>query len=367
MNIRADDVRHMSRALELAQNGLLTTTPNPRVGCLIVKNGQVVGEGWHVRAGEPHAEVHALLAAGTLARDATAYVTLEPCNHFGRTPPCTEALIAAGVRRVVVAMSDPNPLVAGQGITRLTEAGITTELGLMGKEAEELNLGFVSRMRRQRPWIRIKTAASLDGKTALSNGRSQWITGPLAREDGHLWRARSCAVLTGAGTILNDDPQLNVRGTASSRQPHRVVLDTHLRTPPTARILKSDGGSTYLLHGQNDLSGTRRTALENVGACLVALPCDAAGHLDLAAVMHWLNSRSYNEVHVEAGAILNGALFAAGWVDELIYYLAPCLLGHTARSLFELPELTSLEQASRLHLLNTQQLGPDLRLQFRPT
>jgi diaminohydroxyphosphoribosylaminopyrimidine deaminase/5-amino-6-(5-phosphoribosylamino)uracil reductase len=246
MNFSAVDHGMMARALQLAALGLWTTSPNPRVGCVLVQAGEIVGEGWHEKAGEPHAEVHALRAAGHKAHGATAYVTLEPCSHTGRTPPCAEALIAAGVSRVVAAMTDPNPLVAGKGLAMLRAAGIETASGLLENEARELNIGFVSRMTRGRPWLRLKAAASLDGKTALNNGVSQWITGPEARRDGQRWRARACAILTGIGTVRDDDPQLNVRDFETPRQPLRVVVDSRLETPLTARILQ---GGPVLIAG----------------------------------------------------------------------------------------------------------------------
>ncbi|MBT9521452.1 MAG: bifunctional diaminohydroxyphosphoribosylaminopyrimidine deaminase/5-amino-6-(5-phosphoribosylamino)uracil reductase RibD, partial [Dechloromonas sp.] len=240
MSFSAVDHGMMARALQLAERGLWTTSPNPRVGCVVVRDGEIVGEGWHEKAGEPHAEVHALRAAGEKGKGATAYVTLEPCSHHGRTPPCAEALIAAGVARVVAAMTDPNPLVSGKGLALLQAAGIETASGLLENEARELNIGFVSRMTRGRPWLRLKAAASLDGKTALNNGVSQWITGPDARRDGHAWRARACAILTGIGTVRDDDPSLTVRDVVTTRQPLRVVVDSRLEILPTARILQGE-------------------------------------------------------------------------------------------------------------------------------
>ncbi len=351
----------MARALRLAERGLYTTTPNPRVGCVIVREGRVVGEGWHARAGGPHAEVIALAQAGEAARGATVYVTLEPCSHHGRTPPCANALIDAGVGRVVAAMRDPYPQVAGRGIELLTLAGIPTAVGLMQAEAEELNLGFISRVTRGRPWVRLKTAASMDGKTALLNGASQWITGEAARADVHRWRARACAILTGVGTVLQDDPQMNVRGIDTPRQPLKVVLDSRLSTPPTARILA--GGA--LIVAAVD-AAARRAALEAAGAEVVLLP-GRDGRVDLAALMQLLAQRGVNELHVEAGATLNGALLANGWVDEWLAYFAPVALGHAARGLFDLPALTDM--AARLHfqLMDVRRLGQDLRLILRPT
>ncbi len=349
----------MARALQLAARGLYTTTPNPRVGCVIVKDGRVVGEGWHQRAGTPHAEIHALHAAGDAARGATVYVTLEPCSHHGRTPPCAEALINAGVARVVAAMKDPNPLVAGGGIAMLTLAGIQAEVGLMEAEARALNPGFVSRMTRQRPWVRLKTASTLDGKTALANGASQWITGDAARADVQRLRARACAILTGSGTVLADDPRMNVRDIDIGRQPLRVVVDSALRTPADAAILPA---LIACSHADPD----RRSALEQAGAEVIVLPA-ADGRVDLTALLTRLAQRGVNELHVEAGAALNGALLAAGLVDEWVAYMAPMAVGDVARGLFAHAALTSLGAASRFHLADARQLGGDLRLTLLPS
>jgi diaminohydroxyphosphoribosylaminopyrimidine deaminase/5-amino-6-(5-phosphoribosylamino)uracil reductase len=356
----AADYAQMARALALAAQGLHSTSPNPRVGCVLVKNGQVIGEGWHVRAGEPHAEVHALRAAGEAARGATAYVTLEPCSHHGRTPPCAEGLVAAGVSRVVAAMTDPNPLVAGRGLEILRQAGIDVLSGILENEARELNIGFVSRMTRGRPWLRLKAAASLDGRTALANGQSQWITGAAARQDGHLWRARACAILTGSGTVLADDPRLNVRGVATERQPIPVVVDSRLETPPGARLL--DGRPVLIATANADAA--KAAALVARGAEVLLLP-DAAGRVDLPALLAELGRRGINELHGEGGAGLNGALLAAGLVDELLLYLAPTLLGDPSMGLFGLPELTSLEQQQRLVWHDVRQVGDDLRILAR--
>jgi len=346
----------MARALQLGQRGLLTATPNPRVGCVLVKNGKNIGEGWHVRAGEPHAEVHALRAAGAAAQGATAYVTLEPCSHHGRTPPCAEALIEAGVARVVCAMQDPNPRVAGQGFAMLRAAGIAVECGLMEAAARDLNIGFVSRMTRGLPFVRSKIAASLDGRTALANGVSQWITGAAARVDVQHWRARSCALVTGIGTVLADDPQLNVR-IATERQPLRVVLDSALRMPPTARMLQ--GGRVLVCTASQDAG--KRAALERQGAEVLLLP-DAAGQVDLPAVLRELARRGINEVLVEAGKTLNGALLRAGLLDELVLYLAPQLLGDAARGIADLGELLRLEQKVELAWRDVRRVGGDLRI-----
>ena len=348
----------MARALQLAARGLFTTSPNPRVGCVIVKDGRVIGEGWHARAGTPHAEAHALKAAGEAARGATAYVTLEPCSHHGRTPPCAEALVNVGVARVVAAMRDPNPLVAGGGIDMLTLAGIDAEVGLMEAEARALNPGFISRMTRQRPWVRLKTASTLDGKTALANGSSQWITGEAARADVQRLRARACAILTGSGTVLADNPRMNVRDFDIGRQPLRVIVDSALRTPAEAAILPA-------LVACHHADPVLRAALEAAGAEVVELP-GAAGRVDLAALLRRLAQRGVNEVHVEAGAALNGALLAAGWVDEWVAYMAPMAVGDDARALFARPPLVSLADAARFKLADVRQIGGDLRLTLLP-
>lgn len=359
MSFSTADYLHMARALRLAEKGLNTTTPNPRVGCVIVRDGQVVGEGWHQRAGEPHAEILALRQAGEAARGATVYVSLEPCSHHGRTPPCVDALIDAGVSRVVAAMRDPNPQVCGRGIERLILAGIRTEVGLLEAEARELNLGFIQRMTCGRPWVRLKTAASLDGKTALESGASKWITGEAARADVHRWRARACAILTGVGTVLADDPQMNVRGLITPRQPLKVVLDSRLATPPTARIL---AGGALIVAAVDD--ARRRAALEAAGAEVLLLPGED-GRVDLARTLQVLAQRGVNELHVEAGATLNGALLAGGWVDEWLAYCAPVVLGHKARGLFDLA-LTDMAARHRFVLHDLCRLGADLRLRLRP-
>lgn len=369
----AADHAFMARALQLAERGLYTTSPNPRVGCVLVRENQVIGEGWHVRAGEAHAEIHALQAAraaGTDCRGATAYVTLEPCSHFGRTPPCADALIAAGVGRVVAAMTDPNPLVAGQGLARLQAAGIVTAAGLLAEAAQALNPGFISRMQRGRPWVRLKTASSLDGQTALDNGRSQWITGPAARQDGQRWRARACALLTGIGTVLADNPLLNVRGVhdghgeTAVRQPLRIILDPRLETPPEARILNGTGGAVCIVTGMT-ADPDRAAALQAGGAEILRLAGHAAGHVDLAELLQHLGQRGINELHVEAGARLGGRLLAAGLVDEIVLYLAPGLIGRQARGLFDWPALTDLSQQHRLHWQDVRAVGDDLRIVAR--
>ncbi len=360
----ASDHEFMARALRLAERGLYSTTPNPRVGCVLVSDRQVVGEGWHVRAGGQHAEVHALHAAGERARGATAYITLEPCSHHGRTPPCVEALLAAGVKRVVAALQDPNPLVAGQGLAMLQQAGVLAECGLLAAEAQEINIGFVARMTRARPWLRLKLAASLDGKTALQNGASQWLTGPAARQDGHRWRARACAILTGIGTLRHDNPQLNVRGVeghgGALRQPLKVVVDSRLELPLDARVL--DAGGVLVAAAVEDRA--KSEALVQRAAEVVLLP-GPDGQVDLPALLAELARRGINEVHAEAGFGLSGSLLRAGLVDELLLYLAPCLIGDAARGMFDLPPLDSLAGKRSLLIRDVRSLGPDLRLLVR--
>ena len=359
MTFSADDQSHhrfMARALELARRGLYTTTPNPRVGCVLVRDGDIAGEGWHERAGEPHAEVHALREAGERARGATAYVTLEPCSHQGRTPPCCEALIAAGVSRVIAAMQDPNPLVTGKGFAMLRAANVAVETGLMAQEATELNIGFVLRMMRGRPWVRLKIAASLDGKTALMNGQSQWITGAEARRDGHAWRARACAILTGIGTVKDDNPQLTVRDVETTRQPLRVVVDSRLETPVGANVI---GNGTLIAAAANLVAPMQ--ALQARGAEVIVLP-NAAGKVELADLMLELGRRGINELHVEAGYKLNGSLLNEGLVDELLIYTAPSLLGDAAHGMFQLPELKVLSEQRRLRFVDVRQIGPDIRI-----
>jgi diaminohydroxyphosphoribosylaminopyrimidine deaminase/5-amino-6-(5-phosphoribosylamino)uracil reductase len=357
----AADRGFMARALALAARGLFTTTPNPRVGCVVVRDDAIVGEGFHERAGEAHAEVSALRAAGERARGATVYVNLEPCNHHGRTPPCTDALVTAGVKRLVVAMNDPNPKVSGQGFAALRAAGIGVEVGLLEDEARELNIGFVSRMIRGRPWVRLKVAASLDAKTALASGASQWITGEAARHDGHRWRARACAILTGIGTVKDDDPRLTVREVETPRQPLRILVDSRLEVPLAARIL--DGGNVLIAAAVEDVA--KIDALRARGAEVVVLP-NAAGKVALGDLVRELGRRALNEVHVEAGFKLNGSLVASGVVDELLVYLAPKLLGETGRKMFNLPGVERLADARRLRLVDVAQVGGDVRLIARP-
>ena len=342
----------MRRALERAAKGLWTTTPNPRVGCVVTRGDEVIGEGWHEKAGGPHAEVRALESVN--AEGATVYVTLEPCSHTGRTPPCTELLIGKKVARVVAALRDPNPQ-AGGGGDRLRAAGITFEHGLLESEARELNIGFVSRMTRRRPWVRLKVAATLDGRTALADGRSQWITGPEARRDGHEWRARACAILTGIGTIKADNPQLTVRDVATPRQPLRVIIDSRLETPHDARILQGERVLVF---------SAREGALPN--AEVVVLP-NARGKVELPQMLAALAERGINELHVEAGFRLNGSLVREGCVDEFLVYLNPSFLGDTAQGMLDLPAPAGLDQRLKLRLISTAQLGGDLRLLARPT
>lgn len=384
-----DDERFMRRALLLAQGAMHISMPNPRVGCVLVRDGQIIGEGHTQPAGQDHAEVQALKncqARGLSPHGATAYVTLEPCSHFGRTPPCADGLIKAGVARVVAAMQDPNPQVSGNGLIRLQQAGIAVAFGLCQAEAEELNPGFISRMVRQRPWLRLKIAASLDGKTALANGQSQWITSAEARADVQHWRARSCAMLTGSGTVLADDPQLTVRELDGqpwphARQPLRIVLDSQLRTPPNAKILQS--GPVLLVHAHSPLGhghdpiidpnradasfdpapASRIAALQAAGAQLLALP-NHAGHIDLPALLAELNQRQVNEVTVEAGAILNGAWLQSGLVDEIVLYQAPVLLGDTARGMASF-SLDDLAQKHVWQVYEQVRIGPDTRWLLR--
>jgi diaminohydroxyphosphoribosylaminopyrimidine deaminase/5-amino-6-(5-phosphoribosylamino)uracil reductase len=356
----AADREFMRQALALAGRGLYTTTPNPRVGCVIVKDGAPVGTGWHEKAGLPHAEVLALKSAGERARGATLYVNLEPCSHHGRTPPCVDAIIPAGIKRVVAAMQDPNPRVAGAGFAKLRAAGIEVESGLMEDEARELNIGFVARTTRGRPWVRMKIAASLDGRTALANGKSQWITGEAARADGHRWRARACAILTGHGTVRDDDPQLNVRGVDTPRQPLKVVVDSRFETPLSARLLND--GKTLVAGAVDETK--RIAALKAAGAETVVIPNDR-GKVELFKLMEELARRELNEIHVEGGTKLNGSLLQAGVVDELLVYFAPSLIGDSGRGMFDLPELTQLSRSTSLKIREVERMGEDLRILAR--
>jgi diaminohydroxyphosphoribosylaminopyrimidine deaminase/5-amino-6-(5-phosphoribosylamino)uracil reductase len=399
----ATDHAMMARALRLAEHGLFTTQPNPRVGCVIARGGEILGEGWHRRAGESHAEVFALHAAGVRARGATAYVTLEPCSHHGRTPPCAEALVGAGVARVVFASGDPNPQVAGAGILRLRQAGVHVDGGLLREHARELNRGFFSRFERARPWVRVKLAMSLDGRTALGSGDSKWITGDPARADVQRWRARSSAILTGAGTARADDPRLTVRlpalephslrewgrgeGSEGSKRhgvavpprapsghslpegegnsfapPLRVVLDARLDALHASAHLLDGSAPTLVLHAPDArVRDDRHGQVE-----LAAVPGDASGRLDLEAVLRLLAARDVNELQVEAGPALCGALLERGLVDELLLYVAPVLLGDQARPLFALPPLDRMDSRWRLRTIEERRIGADLRLLLRP-
>lgn len=354
------DYAYMAQALRLAERGMCSTNPNPRVGCVVVREGRVVGSGWHERAGQPHAEINALNAAGLNARGATIYVTLEPCSHYGRTPPCVEALKHAGIARVVMAMKDPNPLVSGKGSELLGQSGIEVQVGLLEAEARNLNIGFVSRMLNKRPWVRSKIAASLDGKMALNNGLSQWITGKAARRDGHRWRARSCAILTGIGTVKSDDPQLSVREVGTSRQPLKIVVDGRLEMPADARLLFEKNVLIFTA----DEHAKRADGLRKKGAQVIGM---AGEHdkVDLVRMMHKLTDFGINELLVEAGNKLNGALVRAGLIDELVIYLAPHLLGDKALSVIDLPELTSLDQKSSLEIQDLRMIGKDIRIVAR--
>lgn len=361
----SDDYRFMARALRLAENGLYTCDPNPRVGCVLVRGGEIVGEGWHQRAGGPHAEIVALTAAGKRARGATAYVTLEPCCHHGRTPPCTEALVRAGVARVVTAMLDPNPRVSGKGLEKLHQDGIRTECGLLAEQAAALNPGFVKRMRTGLPFVRSKLAMSLDGRTALASGESQWITSQAARNDVHRLRARSSAILTGIGTVLADDPALTARleGDVEVLQPTRVILDSRPRLSSTAKVLRQPGSTLVFTLGM-DQDAVRR--LEDAGAEVVRVTAGADGKPQLSAVLSECGKRGCNELLFEAGAQLNGALLRAGVVDEWVIYLAPCVLGDEAQGSFRLPGLTRMMDRPEFEVRDVRQVGRDLRLLLNP-
>jgi len=354
------DHLYMVQALRLAEQGMYTTMPNPRVGCVIVNNSEVVGTGAHLRAGEPHAEVLALRAAGERARGADVYVTLEPCSHHGRTPPCAEALVGAGVKRVISAMQDPNPLVSGSGLAFLESNNIEAASGLMQAQAIELNPGFISRMTRNRPFVRSKIAASLDGRTALANGESKWITGDAARLDVQHWRARSSAILTGVGTVLADDPQLTVRKLDVLNQPLRVVVDSELRISPQAKILQ--GGNVLIAYASDPDS--KAAVLQQAGAELILLPA-AAGRVELEELMAELARREINEVLVEAGQGLNGALLELDLIDEFLMYYAPVLMGTEAKGMFAIPALTQMSQRTQLEIVELRQFGSDIRIRVK--
>jgi diaminohydroxyphosphoribosylaminopyrimidine deaminase/5-amino-6-(5-phosphoribosylamino)uracil reductase len=354
----------MSRALQLAEQGLFTTRPNPRVGCVIVKDGKIVGEGAHLKAGEPHAEVFALRQAGELAKGATAYVTLEPCSHSGRTPPCSQALIDAGVQKVIAAMQDPNPLVAGSGLAHLQTHDIEVANGLMQVQAEALNPGFIARMTRNTPYVRSKIAASLDGKTALNNGVSQWITSEAARADVQQWRARSCAILTGVGTVLADNPSMTVRldsEAEASVQAMRIIVDSTLKTPIDAKILT--GGNVLIAFAQD--ADNKSTALLAAGAELLCIP-NEQGKVCLKTLLAHLAAREINEVLCEGGEGLNGALLAQNMIDELLIYYASKLMGGAAKNMFAMPALTAMQQAVDLQVLDVRHIGSDIRLRAKP-
>ncbi len=344
----------MARALALAGKGLYTATPNPRVGCVIARNEAIVGEGWHEKAGGAHAEVLAIGQAGERAAGATLYVNLEPCSHHGRTPPCTGLVAKSGVRRVVAAMLDPNPE-AAHGGAQLAAAGIGFEHGLMEQEARELNIGFVSRMTRGRPWVRLKIAATLDGRTALADGRSQWITGAEARKDGHRWRARACAILTGIGTGKADDPRLTVRDLETPRQPLRVVVDSRLEISETARVLEGDTALVFC--------GTQKT--RNVKAEILSFP-NPEGKVDLQKMLQELGRRGVNELHVEAGFRLNGSLVREGCVDEFLIYLNPSFLGDDAQGMLALPGISTLDKRIKIKIASVERIGEDMRILARP-
>jgi diaminohydroxyphosphoribosylaminopyrimidine deaminase / 5-amino-6-(5-phosphoribosylamino)uracil reductase len=360
MNLTEEPMR---QALQLAAQGLFTTAPNPRVGCVLVKDGAIVGAGHTQPVGGNHAEIQALndaRAKGHDVRGAIAYVTLEPCSHFGHTPSCADALIQAGIARVIAAIEDPHPLVAGQGFARLRAAGIEVECGMLADEAREMNIGFLSRVERGRPWVRMKVAASLDGKTALFNGKSQWITSLAARDDGHAWRARACAILTGIGTVIADDPQLNVRAVVTPRQPQRIVVDGQLQINPAARMLAGGGAWVFAAKA----AAEKAAALQDAGTEVIFQP-DTGGHqVDLVAMMQELGKRQINELHVEAGVRLNGALLRAGVVDELLLYLAPSILGD-AQGMFNLPAPHNLAEKFSLRFHEITRIGEDVRILAR--
>lgn len=360
MDFTASDYEFMARALRLAKKGLYTAHPNPRVGCVIVKDGVIVGEGWHEYTGGPHAEINALQQAGDKARGATVYVTLEPCCHEGRTPPCTEALKTAGVASVIAAMVDPHSRVAGNGLKELEAAGIKTASGLLEVQAEALNPGFIKRMRFGRPFVRCKLAMSLDGRTAMASGESKWITSEAARLDVQRLRARSSAILTGVGTVLADDPSMTVRSENVRAQPVRVVVDTHLSMPADAKMLK-EAGQTWVFTCADD---GRTAELESAGAKVHSMPF-CASDVDLESVLDQLGEMEINEVLVETGATLSGGFLQAGLIDELVIYMAPILMGDSARALFHLPGLDSMEQKIELDVTDRRMIGQDMRITAR--
>ncbi len=358
MSFSADDHRYMARALQLAEKGIYTTAPNPNVGCVIVKDNEIVGEGWHEKAGEPHAEIHALRKAGERAKGATVYVTLEPCCHHGKTPPCSNALIEAGVSRVIAAMVDPHKKVAGQGLQQLEAAGIRVEQGLMQAQAEALNPGFIKRMKTGLPYVRCKLGMSLDGRTAMASGESKWITGSAAREDVQRLRARSDAILTGVGTVLADDPSMTVRLEGYERQPLRVVVDTNLSMLPEAKMLQQPGRTLLMTCSEDEYAIEQ---LKNAGAEIHRLPyCNA--HVDLKPLLRELAEMQINDVLLESGATLSGAMLQDGLIDELVLYIAPSIMGNQARGLFNLPQLQSMQDKIELDIIDQRIVGDDIRL-----
>ncbi|NOZ37822.1 MAG: bifunctional diaminohydroxyphosphoribosylaminopyrimidine deaminase/5-amino-6-(5-phosphoribosylamino)uracil reductase RibD [Gammaproteobacteria bacterium] len=354
---RADHA-FMARALQLAEKGLYTTDPNPRVGCVLVKNGKLIGEGWHQRAGEAHAEIHALNAALNQAEGATAYVTLEPCCHQGRTPPCSEALIKAKLARVVIAMQDPHTRVDGGGIAQLREAGVQVDIGLLQEQAAKLNPGFIKRMQRGRPFVRCKLGMSLDGRTAMACGESKWITSAAAREDVQRLRARSSAIVTGIGTLLADDPSMTVRLEGVERQPLRVVIDTRLRMPKAAKMLSLPGHTLIMTCSDDEAA---RQELQQAGAEIRRMPC-CANRVSLEAMLDSLAEMEINEVLLETGATLSGAMLEQGLIDELIIYMAPVLMGDNARGLFHLPGLEKMANKIQLEFTDVRAVGCDWRI-----
>lgn len=353
----AADYTFMAEAIRLAEKGLYTTSPNPRVGCVIVKNHQIIGRGWHEKAGQPHAEINALKQAASEVKGSTVYVTLEPCCHYGRTPPCTDALINAGIAKLIIAAQDPNPRVAGKGIKQLKAAGIEVQYGLLEAQANQLNSGFASRMTRQRPRITVKIASSLDGKIALANGDSQWITGEAARTDVHRLRARSCAILTGINTVKHDDPELSVRHVQTTRQPLRVILDNRLEIATNAKVLQKPGSLIFTTLQDNQ----KIDSLSEKGAQVIVLP-SPTGKLNLVEVMSTLAELEINELFVEAGSTLSGALIENRLVDEIIIYFAPIVLGNHAQSMLNLPELASLSQKWQLEIKEIDKVGSDIKI-----
>ncbi|MEC8812564.1 MAG: bifunctional diaminohydroxyphosphoribosylaminopyrimidine deaminase/5-amino-6-(5-phosphoribosylamino)uracil reductase RibD [Pseudomonadota bacterium] len=370
VTVDSTDAVYMGKALELARRGLFSTRPNPRVGCVVVKNDKVIAEGWHQKAGDHHAEVYALMHAGADASDATLYVTLEPCSYYGKTPPCARSVAKAGLKRVVIAMRDPNPLVAGQGIAYLQAQGIEVIVGVLEREARELNVGYISRMERGRPWVRCKLAMSLDGRTALSSGESKWITGESARGDVQRLRARSCAIVTGVGTIEHDNPSMNVRHDqmavdfnhyAYPIPPLRVILDSRLRALPQMKLL-THPGEVLIATTAADHSVSKWRDVPSV--TVVQTRSSAAG-VDPDAVIAMLSSRAINEVLIEAGACLCASFLKAGLIDELWVYVAPKLIGNSSRNLFDLAEVDSLQNAHQLALHEVCSMGDDVRLVYK--